>query len=36
MQPTDITLFKSVGCAIEDVVGAEILLGLTGRSRDLK
>jgi ornithine cyclodeaminase/alanine dehydrogenase-like protein (mu-crystallin family) len=31
MQPTDITLFKSVGCAIEDVVAAEILLGLTGR-----
>jgi ornithine cyclodeaminase len=31
MQPTDITLFKSVGCAIEDVIAAEILLGLTGR-----
>jgi ornithine cyclodeaminase/alanine dehydrogenase-like protein (mu-crystallin family) len=28
MQPADITLFKSVGCAFEDLVAAEILLGL--------
>jgi ornithine cyclodeaminase/alanine dehydrogenase-like protein (mu-crystallin family) len=29
MQPTDITLFKSVGCAFEDLVAAEIVRELT-------
>jgi len=31
MQPTDITLFKSVGCAFEDLVAAGIVRELTGR-----
>jgi len=30
VSPDEITLFKSVGCAIEDLAAAELALGYTG------